>query len=102
MLKVIEKTMNEKKVSQVKMSADTGLSKTYISNFLAGRIKNPTIETLEKICKSLDIELFELFAPNQPIYGVVLLNDKTYRIETFEQLERLYSDYLEIKNNLPK
>ncbi len=54
---------------------------------------NPTIGRLKEIADALDVEIIELFAPNQPIYGVIVLDGVTYRIETFEQLERFYETY---------
>ncbi|MGI6048871.1 MAG: helix-turn-helix domain-containing protein [Petrimonas sp.] len=56
---------------------------------------NPSIGRLKEIADALEVEIIELFAPKEPIYGVIVLDEVTYRIETFEQLERFYEAYKE-------
>ncbi|MFV0392076.1 MAG: helix-turn-helix domain-containing protein [Paludibacteraceae bacterium] len=63
---------------------------------------NPSYNVLVRIADAIGVDVSELFAKPHPIFGVLVLNGKTYQIETFEQLERFYSDYLEIINNLQK
>lgn len=61
MIEHINRIITEQKISQVRISELTGLSKTYISNFLSGRIKNPTIETVQKIADAVGVSMSELF-----------------------------------------
>lgn len=49
-----------KKVSQLSLSIDTGLSKSYLSDLERGK-RNPSVKILNKICMSLDITLEYLF-----------------------------------------
>lgn len=54
---------------------------------------NPTLSLLTRTADALGVDITELFSPKQPIIGVIIFNGATYRIENFDQLERLYRDY---------
>ena len=45
--------------TQENLSLDSGLDKAYIGHIENGR-KHPTLKTLEKICKTLNIHITEL------------------------------------------
>jgi len=84
-LRVLE-ICKEKGVTQKQLSKNIGMSETGLSKSING---NPTLETLIKIARSLDVPITELFAETEPIFGVLIVNGVTHRIETFDQLERL-------------
>jgi len=57
----IKKLRLQKGLNQVDIYTKIGLSSSYYSEIENGK-KNVTIETLEKICKVLDISMSEFFA----------------------------------------
>jgi len=58
--KNIKKLRQEKGISQDRLSKLADLSLNTIVSIEAGNNSNPTIETLEKIAKALDISIDEL------------------------------------------
>ena len=58
--KNIKKLRQEKSISQGRLSKLADLSLNSIVNIEAGNNPNPTIETLEKIAKALEVSIDEL------------------------------------------
>jgi transcriptional regulator with XRE-family HTH domain len=58
--KRIQSLREKRGLTQEQLEEKTGINTKYISAIECGQ-KNVTIKTLEKIAKSLDIEIFELF-----------------------------------------
>lgn len=58
--KNINRFRKEKGMSQEKLAAEAGLNRAYIGYIERGERK-PSVETLDKITKSLNIELQQLF-----------------------------------------
>lgn len=58
--KNIQKIRESKGISQQELAAKCNFEKSNMSRLEAGRV-NPTLSTLEKVAKSLDISLAELF-----------------------------------------
>lgn len=58
--KRIKEIRVEKKISQQELADFCGIEPSNMSRLEAGRA-NATLSTLDKICKSLDIEIIELF-----------------------------------------
>lgn len=54
---------------------------------------NPTIETLEKIANALNVDISALFSEKEPIFGVLIFNGNTYRIDSFSTLNAFFKDY---------
>jgi transcriptional regulator with XRE-family HTH domain len=52
---------NEKKVSIRKLSELTGLSKSTLSDIENNKSKKPTVDTIERIARTLEIPITELF-----------------------------------------
>ena len=61
--KRIQQIRIEKNLSQQDLAAKCNFEKSNMSRLEAGRV-NPTLSTLEKIAKALDITLAELFTFN--------------------------------------
>jgi transcriptional regulator with XRE-family HTH domain len=76
----------EKGVTQKQLSKNIGMSEVGLSKSING---NPTLETLIKIAESLEVPITELFAAKEPIFGLIIVEGETRRIETFDQLVRL-------------
>lgn len=52
---------------------------------------NPTLETLVKIATALDVEISELFSDNLDLYGIVIYQGTTYKINSRQAVEDLYN-----------
>ena len=59
--KNIQKIRESKGFSQQELAAKCNFEKSNMSRLEAGRV-NPTLSTLEKVAKALDVSLAELFA----------------------------------------
>ena len=58
--KQIQKLRDSKGLSQQDLAAKCNFEKSNMSRLEAGRV-NPTLSTLEKVAKALDVSLVELF-----------------------------------------
>jgi transcriptional regulator with XRE-family HTH domain len=58
--KNIQKIRESKDISQQELAAKCNFEKSNMSRLEAGRV-NPTLSTLEKVAKALDVSLAELF-----------------------------------------
>ncbi|VBB48204.1 DNA-binding helix-turn-helix protein [uncultured Paludibacter sp.] len=88
----IKEICKEKGITIGELAEKIGMMRESLSRTING---NPTLESLEKISNALDVPITELFAQKQPIFGVIILNGITHRIESFEQLEALCATYKE-------
>lgn len=61
--KQIQKIRELKDISQQDLAAKCNFEKSNLSRLEAGRV-NPTLSTLEKVAKALDVTLAELFTFN--------------------------------------
>ncbi len=58
--KIVKKHRENKGLSQEKLARLANVSNNTIVNIEAGKQNNPTIETLKRIAKALDIDISEL------------------------------------------
>ena len=96
----IKEVLKEKGLTAVWLATQIGITQPNISNIVSGKSK-PSLETLEKIANALGVDIIELFSEKEPIFGVVIFNGKTYRIDSFSTLNAFfkdYSDYLNLGN----
>lgn len=70
------------------LSEKLGIARESLSRAING---NPTLDTLVKIADALNVHITELFEKD-PISGIIVINEVTHRIETFDQLARLCED----------
>lgn len=70
------------------LSEKMGIARESLSRAING---NPTLDTLVKIADALNVHITELFEKD-PISGIIVINEVTHRIETFDQLVRLCDD----------
>lgn len=78
---------------------EKGLTKTAFSDLLGikkqnlnGLMKNPTLETLERIANALEVDIAELFVRNTPdseVNGYVKVKGTLYEVHSFEDLRKL-------------
>lgn len=60
LMRRIAKVRKEKSVTQENLASETGLDRVAIANIETGK-RRPTVRTMYKIAKALDIEVSELF-----------------------------------------
>lgn len=60
----LQHLINERNLSQNKLSKGSGVSQGVISDVLTQKNKAPSLPTLEKLCSALGITLAEFFAEN--------------------------------------
>ena len=63
-----------------------GISQSNLSNYVNGNI-SPTLETLEKIAKSLNISVTELFKEKEALEFQIKYNGKVYTIDKDNLIE---------------
>ena len=61
----------ERKMSQLTLSIDSGIAKSYLCELEKGR-RNPSVVVLSRISEALGITLEELFKGISPIEGIML------------------------------
>lgn len=64
-LSLIRVIRREKKITLVELSKRTKLSHGYIADLEKGAKNNPSVHTLEKIAKALDVSISDLFEDEQ-------------------------------------
>lgn len=58
----LKRLMDEQDISAQKLSYDARIPASRVSQILRGRTKNPTIETVSKLAKALDVSIDDLVA----------------------------------------
>ena len=85
----IKEIVKQKGISMGELSEKLGIARESLSRAING---NPTLETLNNIAEALNVHITELFEKD-PISGIIVINGETHRIETFDQLARIYEDH---------
>ena len=78
--------LKERQISIAQFSTMCGISQSNISNYMCGKI-SPTLETLNKIADSLNIDITELFKKQEDIVFLAKINDQTYEINNEELIK---------------
>lgn len=68
----------------------SGISQPNLSNYINGNT-SPTLDTLDKIAKALDIEIQDLFPPKEDVAFFVQVDGKSYHITTKDILALIKS-----------
>lgn len=100
----IRSLRKERGMSQERLAEKSGLHNTYIGQIERGE-KNPSLESIEKLSKGLDIsvaELFETFAEKpQSTSAIKKLNEMIEKLppKTIENLVKMVADLIKILRN---
>lgn len=84
----VDRILKNKSLSRSKLADLLGSNRSYVTNAL----KNPTIETLEKIANALEVDIRELFTPDTAdgeLNGFVEYNGEIHKISSISDLEIL-------------
>lgn len=97
----VKSICEQKGISLKELSTLMGVTAESISRALSEK-GNPTLGTLAKFAKALDVEVYELFDKynrEDIIQGYLEVGREMYRISNFKDLEKIYLE-LKPKNNL--
>lgn len=80
----IDRLCDERKWNRRTLAKKIGILEASLSRSLNG---NPTLETLEKIAKALDVSIKSLFSDPADVEGFILLNGKPYHFNSNDELQ---------------
>lgn len=84
------KELIKEKGSTIQEIADLiGINRVTLSNSING---NPTKETLEKIAGALGVKITDLFEDASGTIGVIRHNNKSYEINSIQDIERVLEE----------
>ena len=86
LIKNIDMLCDERKWNRRSLAKKMGIMEASLSRSLNG---NPTLETLEKIAKALDVSIKSLFNDPADVEGFILLNGKAYHFNNLVGLTNL-------------
>lgn len=75
----LREILKERQITIGQFSQICGISQSNLSNYMMGKV-SPTLETLEKIAKALDIELADLFQKEEEIVLMAKYNEQLFPI----------------------
>lgn len=82
----LREILKEKDITVGQLSELSGISQSNISNYMSGKI-SPTLDTLNRLAKSLNIELTELFKKEEDIILMVRHHEELIEINKKELIE---------------
>lgn len=86
MLERLRDILKERGLTLKAFSDISGISQPNLSNYINGNI-SPTLDTLDRIAKSLHIEVQDLFPQRDTVELFAKVNDRSYRITEQDILE---------------
>lgn len=86
LIKNIDLLCNERKWNRRALAKKMGIMEASLSRSLNG---NPTLGTLEKIAKALDVSIKSLFNDPADVEGFILLHGKPYHFNNLDELSNL-------------
>lgn len=86
LIKNIDMLCDERKWNRRSLAKKMGIMEASLSRSLNG---NPTLETLEKIAKALDVSIKSLFSNPADVEGFILLHGKAYHFNSEEELQAI-------------
>ncbi len=90
----VKSLCKRKGITLKELAEKINLSQAAVSRMLKDD-GNPRLSNLKKIAGVLDVELYELFddyKEDKLVRGYLEFGDKTYRINDFNDLEKIYND----------
>jgi len=92
----IKEICKAKGVTITGLASELNIKQESLSRTING---NPTIETLDKIAKALNVSIVELFEPESDFYGIIQYKGITYRIDGFDAFKRLCMEVFNLDEN---
>ncbi len=86
LIKNIDMLCDERKWNRRTLAKKMDIMEASLSRSLNG---NPTLDTLDKIAKALDVSIKSLFNDPADVEGFILLNGKVYHFNSKEELHTI-------------
>lgn len=92
----VKEICKEKGLTMEKLAGILDITPNTLTRNING---NPTIETLEKISKALDVPIFDLFERPEKdgLIGIVRYNGKPYEINSIDDIRNLLKEIESVK-----
>lgn len=90
----VKEIIKNKGLTMQEFADNLGITRDTLTRNING---NPTLETLEKIAKALDVDITELFAVsrNSQVNGYLEINNQLYKINSITDIEKLLDEIKE-------
>lgn len=85
----VTRLLRAKQMQQKELAKKMGVAPAFLSKALTG---NPTLDTIRKIAKALDVSITRLFESLNQIEGFVSIKGKYYRFVSKEDFEKIIKD----------
>lgn len=85
----IEKILKEKGLTKGDLAESMGVSRQTLHSHLTG---NPSLEILNRISVALNIKISELFEDTSGTIGVIRHNNKSYEINSIQDIEKVLEE----------
>jgi transcriptional regulator with XRE-family HTH domain len=90
----VKQILKDKQITQKELADRMGMLPESLTRILGG---NPTMQTLENMAKALKLSIGDLFDDEKvekKINGYIEFNDKIYKINSIEDLDKFYKRFL--------
>lgn len=92
----IRELMDRRGMQITTLADRAGIARPAVSRLLGGKIKNPTLDTLDNIAKALEVPTRELFpAESTEIKGYIEMDEKVIVVKSRADLERIIEEQQE-------
>lgn len=85
----IEEILKEKGLTKGDLAESMGVSRQTLHSHLTG---NPSLEILKRIAEALNLKVADLFEDNSGTIGVIRHNDKSYEINSIQDIEKVLEE----------
>lgn len=86
----IKELCTTKGITQKELAERLGITDISLNKSLRGEY--PQLQTLEKIANELDVKISDLFEDNSGTIGVIRHNDKSYEINSIEDIKKILAE----------
>lgn len=89
----IRELMDRRGMQITTLADRAGIARPAVSRLLGGKVKNPTLDTLDNIAKALEVPTRELFPPEAAeIKGYIEMDEKVIVVKSRSDLERIIEE----------
>lgn len=85
----IEEILKVKEITKGDLAESMGISRQTLHSHLTG---NPSLEILSRIADALGVKISDLFEDTSGTIGVIRHNDKSYEINSIQDIERVLEE----------
>lgn len=86
----LREILKDRKITIGQFAEMSGISQSNLSNYMMGKV-SPTLETLNKIANTLNVDITELFKKEEDIVLLARIGDNEVEIRKYELLSFIKS-----------